>query len=185
MPDIDDDGPTLAIGAPEAPEVNEPPADLDDDGFDPAEVEPRDPSEFEGLIRVALVAVTQMLAVTIGDDDVPDHWAMTDGELDALVPPLARMAAVRPAVARALEQADPLTAGLVLLGYTARNVIEGQNARRARGDDDGGDRERETGRVAWGVDPADPGVDPDPGPAGWPGGGGDAPRGYGLSAPTG
>ena len=178
------DDPVLAIGAPEAPEVNEEPAGLDDVGGDDlADVEPADPAGFEPLIRVALVAVTEMLAATVGDEDVPDHWRMTEGELDQLVPPLARMAAVRPQVARALEQADPLTAGLVLLGYTARNMIDGSAARRARGDDDG-DGQREAGSASWGVDPADSGPAQDPGPSGWPAGG-DAPRGYGLSAPPG
>lgn len=180
-----DEGPSLAIGPPAAPEVEPDAAGVDDAAYDEglADEHAAPVPVDEALVRAALVAVTETLAITVGDEDVPDHWRMTPDELDALVPPLARMAARRPKVAAALEQLDPLTAGLVMLGYTARNIADGKAARAARGDDDG-DREPEAGAAPWGADPADPRSAADPGPTGWPAGG-DAPRGYGFPAPEG
>lgn len=150
----------LTIGPPPEPEVESTPA-VDDVGLDVDDLGGLEsaPHIDESIVRSLLKGLGGAVGYVAGDDDVPEHWRFTDGELDALVPPLTRIINRRPQLARAVARGDEATVALVLAGYAGRNVAAGRKAKEARGERDGeagpaaaagdADARRVVGRHGW------------------------------------
>lgn len=145
---------SLGIGAPDAPEVNEPAADPG--GPDVVWADDVSPEVPEPVVRGILSAMGVVLAQVLEDPDVVDHWRFTSRELDDLTPPVARIINRRPQLRRAVQAGDEITVAIQLAGYVGRNVADGARARAARNEEEeliDGNREREAG-----VDPGPPPV---------------------------
>ncbi|MGH9042681.1 MAG: hypothetical protein ACRDZ3_20895 [Acidimicrobiia bacterium] len=95
------------------------------------------PQVDETVVRSMLRAVGGGLGYGLGDEDVPDHWRFTEGELDDLTPPLTRVINRNAKLRRAVIRGDEMAVGVVVAGYVGRNVNEGYKAGRARRERDG------------------------------------------------
>lgn len=118
---------TWAVGAPGAPEVDADtlaelpggaPADFDaaapDDGGAPEVSEP--------MVRAALAAAGQLVAMGMAHPDIPRHWQPTADELDRMTPPATRLVNRSPAMRRVAAMGDPMLLGIEVVRFVTRNI---------------------------------------------------------------
>lgn len=86
----------------------------------------------EDRVDRLLVTATEFLANWLGDDDVEDHFVLTDTERSLLTDSATGMALNSERAAELIDRSDTLVFAATLGNYMTRNLKDGRNARRAR-----------------------------------------------------
>lgn len=148
---------TIGIAEPDAPEVEREAGDVAAVVVEGPALETAAPLS-EDTVRAVLEGVGAVMATLVAPEEDPELWRFTPAELDAITPPLTRIANRRPRLRRALEEGDELALALHLAGYAGRNVAAARRLAADRLEAD--ERERETAPAGRHADAGGPGGDP-------------------------
>jgi len=115
-----DDRPALPDPAPGDPAPGPEPADIG--GYGTSDVLEVVPEVSEDKMRRVLTVIGLGAHTLAGHPQIEEHWAFTDGELDALTPPLTAYVNRSQRLRAAVDRGDIVTVAVTLGLYVKRNV---------------------------------------------------------------